>query len=418
MTALRAGDAAALGAALSNDLQAAALAAPEPGRPSTPGSSTARSAASSPAPGRPAPSWPPTRGRARPRGRALRGRGRRTVKRATGRSPGAHVARQVVPGPRGSGRRLLRLWPTSSTSRARPRLGTPLVLDDVSLGVGAGERIGVVGRNGDGKTTLLGCSPASRSPTPAGSPGAAGCTVGCSPRTTTLDPAAHGPRGGARRHGPTTSGPATRASATSLDGLLGGVDAPDSGPRRAGRAAVRRRAPPGRAGRSCCVGRPRPARARRADQPPRRRGGRLARRAPRRPARARTPRRRHPRPLVPRRGLHADLGGRRRAGGRLRGRLRRVRPRQGRARPGGGRRRGAPAEPAAQGARLAAPRPAGPHVQAAVPDRGRQRADRRRAAAARPVELVRFATARLGKDVVDLEDVDGALGDRDAARST
>ena len=42
--------------------------------------------------------------------------------------------------------------------------------------------------------------------------------------------------------------------------------------------------------------------------------------------------------------------------------------------------RGAPAEPGPQGAGLAAPRPAGPHQQAEVPDRGRAGADRRRAA--------------------------------------
>src|SRR3712207_3006455 len=33
--------------------------------------------------------------------------------------------------------------------------GTTVLLDDVSLGVAVGERIGVVGRNGGGKTTLL-----------------------------------------------------------------------------------------------------------------------------------------------------------------------------------------------------------------------------------------------------------------------
>ena len=65
---------------------------------------------------------------------------------------------------------------------------------------------------------------------------------------------------------------------------------------------------------------------------------------------------------------------------------------------------------AAQGARLAAPRRARPHVQAQVPHRRGQRADRRRAArSATRSSLQSLAVARLGKDVVDLLDVVGPL---------
>lgn len=49
----------------------------------------------------------------------------------------------------GQGRSLLNLERVSKAYGIRP------LLSDVSLGVGAGERIGIVGRNGDGKTTLL-----------------------------------------------------------------------------------------------------------------------------------------------------------------------------------------------------------------------------------------------------------------------
>ncbi len=42
-----------------------------------------------------------------------------------------------------------------SLERVHKAYGIRPLLADVSLGVGAGERIGVVGRNGDGKTTLL-----------------------------------------------------------------------------------------------------------------------------------------------------------------------------------------------------------------------------------------------------------------------
>ena len=49
----------------------------------------------------------------------------------------------------GSGRSLLNLERVSKSYGIRP------LLTDVSLGIAAGERIGIVGRNGDGKTTLL-----------------------------------------------------------------------------------------------------------------------------------------------------------------------------------------------------------------------------------------------------------------------
>ena len=42
-----------------------------------------------------------------------------------------------------------------SVERASLALGTAQVLDAISLGVLGGDRIGVVGRNGGGKTTLL-----------------------------------------------------------------------------------------------------------------------------------------------------------------------------------------------------------------------------------------------------------------------
>ena len=67
--------------------------------------------------------------------------------------------------------------------------------------------------------------------------------------------------------------------------------------------ALRRRAPPGRALPPAAAG-PRPAAARRADQPPRRRVGRLARAAPR-GVQGRG-RRGHPRPLLPRQRRRLD----------------------------------------------------------------------------------------------------------------
>ena len=154
--------------------------------------------------------------------------------------------------------------------------GTRTLLDAVSLGVDEGDAIGVVGRNGDGKTTLLqvltgvqepGLGPGHRT--------RSGLSVGYLRQAD--DFAGHG-------RGPATS--------SSVDGRPDHIWAAEpehprrrrapagrGRPRRRRRRPVRRRAPPGGAGRGA-AGRPRRAGARRAHQPSRRRGHRLAGRAP------------------------------------------------------------------------------------------------------------------------------------------
>jgi ATP-binding cassette subfamily F protein uup len=120
----------------------------------------------------------------------------------------------------------------------------------------------------------------------------------------------------------------------------------------------------------------------------------------------------HPRPVVPRRGLRDDVGGPRRRGRRLRGRLRGVRARQGRAQRQAAAtetrrqnlvrkelawlRRGAPARTSKPKFRIDA---ANALIEDVPPPRDR-------------LELQKFATQRLGKDVVDVEDVDLVRGDR------
>ena len=161
--------------------------------------------------------------------------------------------------------------------------GSRSVLRDVTLGVDAGDRIGIVGRNGDGKSTLLRLIAGRR---------------GARRRRGHARAAASGSRCSARA---TSSTPRT----TIRDELVGGradhewaADATlprgarraarrrraDPLPRRArhaDRAALGRRAAPHRA-RAAAARRPRAAAARRADEPPRRRGRRLAGAPPRR----------------------------------------------------------------------------------------------------------------------------------------
>ena len=194
--------------------------------------------------------------------------------------------------------------------------GTTVILDDVSLGVAAGERIGVVGRNGGGKSTLLSLLTGADEPDSGRVTRRGDLAMGVLDQTGTLPP------------GTTVRDVVLPAVDVRRRARVGrrprrplGADRPragPAGPRRPGRPDVRWRAPPGGAGRPAdpAAG---PARPRRADQPPRRRGRRLAGRV-RAAARRRTGRR-HPRPVVPRRGLHDHVGGRRRQRARLRRRL-------------------------------------------------------------------------------------------------
>ena len=262
-----------------------------------------------------------------------------------------------------------------SLERVHKAYGVRPLLDDVSLGVGATDRIGVVGRNGDGKTTLLkllggleepdeGRVSRNRGPAP-GVP-----HPGRRPR-----PAGHRPRRGAR--GPRR--PRVGRRPLHPRGRRGAARRGLARPGR--RGPLRWRAPALLAG-PAAARRPRPRGPRRAHQPPRRRGRRLAGPAPdpvRCPSYVRAGGG-HPRPLVPRRGLHDDLGGARRRRGRVRRRVRRLRAGQGRAAAAGVGLGGPAAEPDAQGARLAAPRGARAHVEAEVPDGRGLHADRGRAA--------------------------------------
>ena len=115
-----------------------------------------------------------------------------------------------------------------SVERASLALGTTRILDGVSLGVSSDTRIGVVGRNGGGKTTLLRVL-AGLQPVDEGRVTMVGSlTIGMLTQVDTLDPAAtirKAVLGDLPEH-VWAGDPRIRDI---LDGLLGGIDAPDVG---------------------------------------------------------------------------------------------------------------------------------------------------------------------------------------------
>ena len=115
-----------------------------------------------------------------------------------------------------------------SVERASLALGTTRILDGVSLGVSSDTRIGVVGRNGGGKTTLLRVL-AGLQPVDEGRVTMVGSlTIGMLTQVDTLDPEAtirKAVLGDVPEH-VWAGDPRIRDI---LDGLLGGIDAPDVG---------------------------------------------------------------------------------------------------------------------------------------------------------------------------------------------
>ncbi len=115
-----------------------------------------------------------------------------------------------------------------SVEAASLALGTAQVLDALSLGVAGGDRIGVVGRNGGGKTTLLRVLEGSREVDSGRVARTGGLTIGVLTQDDTLDPAAtvgHVVLGDLAEH--VWASDARIRSV--LEGLLGGSDAPAVG---------------------------------------------------------------------------------------------------------------------------------------------------------------------------------------------
>ncbi|MEO8557072.1 MAG: ABC-F family ATP-binding cassette domain-containing protein [Actinomycetota bacterium] len=115
-----------------------------------------------------------------------------------------------------------------SVERASLALGTTRILDGVSLGVTSGTRIGVVGRNGDGKSTLLRVLAGFQTVDEGRITKLGSLTIAMLTQVDTLDPEATvrtAVLGDLPEH-VWAGDPRIRDI---LDGLLGGIDAPDVG---------------------------------------------------------------------------------------------------------------------------------------------------------------------------------------------
>jgi len=115
-----------------------------------------------------------------------------------------------------------------SVEKASLALGTTLILDVVSLGVGSHDRIGVVGRNGGGKTTLLRVLAGLQEVGQGRVTRLGGLSVGLLGQGDELDPAAT-VRAAVLGDRPEHDWAGDARIRDVIDGLLGGLGAPDVG---------------------------------------------------------------------------------------------------------------------------------------------------------------------------------------------
>jgi ABC transport system ATP-binding/permease protein len=115
-----------------------------------------------------------------------------------------------------------------SVERASLALGTTRILDGVSLGVSSGTRVGVVGRNGDGKSTLLRVLAGFQAVDEGRITMLGSLTVGMLTQVDTLDPEAT-VRTAVLGTLPEHVWAGDSRIRDILGGLLGGIDAPDVG---------------------------------------------------------------------------------------------------------------------------------------------------------------------------------------------